>query len=137
ITHRTILETTIANRRQWISLLITGLGKQKIILGLSWLVKENPDINYQRRTLQWRPTPLVIIGDNDDKQGGDFNNYTVSLAKTYKEDDDIVLEILKIKISEHFNQLYSNQNKKKVDPKDSVPKAYHQYLNLFSKKASE
>src|SRR5258708_36552660 len=61
IKHRTILETTIANKRQWISMLITGLRKQHIILGLPWLVKENPDINYQNGTLQWRPTPLETM----------------------------------------------------------------------------
>src|SRR5260370_16394448 len=78
--------------------------------------------------------------DNDNKQGGDFHNYneyTVSLAETYEENDDIVLEILKIKISKHFNQIYGDQNKTKIDPKVSVSKAYHWYLNLFSKKASE
>ena len=137
ITHRTILETTIANKRQWISLLITGLGKQKMILGLPWLIKENPDIDWQRGTLQWRPTPLVIVGDNDDKRGGDFTNYAISLTETYEEDDPTVLEILKIKISDHFDQIYGDQDKKKVEPEELVPKAYHRYLKLFSKKASE
>src|SRR5258708_33950391 len=102
---------TIANKRQTISLLITGLGKQQIILGLSWLVSKNPDIDWQRGTLQWRPAPLVIIGnndhntveDNDDYGGGDFTNFTISLAETYAEidekDNTTTLELLKIKIS--------------------------------------
>jgi hypothetical protein len=150
ITHRTILEMTIANKRQWISLLITGLGKQKIILGLPWLAKQNPDIDWQRETLQWRPTPLIIVNDakhivenNDDNEGGDFTNFTISLAETYEEDQETdqntseTLEILKVKISDHFSQIYGEQDKKKVDPKDSVSKTYHRYLKLFSKKASE
>jgi hypothetical protein len=139
ITHRTILEITIANKRQWISLLITGLGKQKIILGLPWLVKENPDIDWQHGTLQWRPAPLVIVGNNDDNEGGDFTNYTISLAETYKEseeNDSTTLKILKVKISNHFNQIYRDQDKKKVEPEELVPKAYHQYLKLFSKPAN-
>jgi hypothetical protein len=137
ITHRTIVELTVANRRQWISFLITGLGKQRIILGLPWLVKENPDINWQLGTLQWRPTPLVIVEDNDDKEGGDFNNYIISLTETYEMDDELPLDILKIKLSEHFNQIYGNDDKKGKPTTELVPNAYHQYLNLFSKKASE
>jgi hypothetical protein len=137
ITHRTILETTIANKRQWISLLITGLGKQKFILGLPWLVKENPDINWQSGILQWRPTPLVIVGNNDDNEGGDFTNYIISLAETYEENDATTLELLKINISSQFDQLYGDQNKKNIAIEELVPKAYHRYLKLFSKKASE
>jgi hypothetical protein len=118
-------------------LLITGLGKQKFILGLPWLVKENPDINWQSGILQWRPTPLVIVGNNDDNEGGDFTNYIISLAETYEENDATTLELLKINISNQFDQLYGDQNKKNIAIEELVPKAYHRYLKLFSKKASE
>jgi transposase InsO family protein len=140
ITHRTILEITIANRRQWISLLITGLGKQSIILGLPWLVKENPDIDWQQGTLKWRPTPLVIVGNNNDKEGGDFPdfiNYVELLSETYETEDETTLEILKVKLSDHFNQIYGSDDKKDKTPEELVPKVYHQYLRLFNKKASE
>ena len=33
---------------------ITGLGKQKIILGLPWLKKHNPEINWQTGKLKWQ-----------------------------------------------------------------------------------
>ena len=118
-------------------MLITGLGKQSIILGLPWLVKENPDINWRAGTLQWRPTPLIIVEDNDDKEGGDF---TISLAQTYVEDESdetSTLEILKVKLSDHFNQIYGDQEEKNVPIEQLVPPAYHKYLKLFSKKASE
>jgi len=144
MTHRTILETTIANKRQWISLLITGLGKRSTILGLPWLVKENPDIDWQRGTLQWRPTPLVIVGNNDDNQGGDSadyaTDYLISLAQTYEEpdlEDSTTLEILKVKISDHFDQLYGDESKRDTPVEELVPKKYHEHLKLFSKKASE
>ena len=32
---------------------VTGLGKQKIILGLPWLRKHNPEINWQTGKLEW------------------------------------------------------------------------------------
>jgi hypothetical protein len=34
ITHRALLDTTIAGQRQTLSLLVAGIGKQSIILGL-------------------------------------------------------------------------------------------------------
>ena len=46
ITHQVLLDTTIAGQRQTLSLLVTGIGRQSIILGLPWLIKENLDINY-------------------------------------------------------------------------------------------
>ena len=35
-------------------LLVTGLGKQKIILGFTWLRKTNPIIDWKKGTLEWR-----------------------------------------------------------------------------------
>lgn len=37
-------------------LFITGLGKQRIILGHSWLKDHDPDISWAKWTLQWRKT---------------------------------------------------------------------------------
>ena len=33
---------------------MTGLGKQKIILGFPWLQKHNPDIDWKKGTLKWQ-----------------------------------------------------------------------------------
>ena len=33
---------------------VTGLGKQKVILGLPWLRRHNPEINWQTGKLKWR-----------------------------------------------------------------------------------
>jgi hypothetical protein len=35
-------------------LLVTGLGKQKVILGFPWLAQENPDINWTTSEFKWR-----------------------------------------------------------------------------------
>jgi hypothetical protein len=154
ITHRVLLKTTIAGQRQTLSLLVTGIGKQSIILGLPWLIKENPDINYRTGQLQWRPTPLSIVEDNNDKEGGDSlkppylflnsmaydDSFPISLAETFEEPDvslDVsCLDILRIKLSDHFNQLYGSKDKE-AKYEDLIPKFYHEYLQLFSKKASE
>jgi hypothetical protein len=41
--------------------LITGLGNQKIILGLPWLREHNPEINWKEGTLQWRTTTMEEV----------------------------------------------------------------------------
>jgi hypothetical protein len=46
------------------------------------------------------------------------------------------LDILKVKLSNHFNQLYGKK-KEKRSHLDLVPKVYHKFINLFSKEASE
>ena len=53
ITHYTELDLLIENRikQQW--LYITGLAKQKIILGFTWLKEINPDINWQTGKIKW------------------------------------------------------------------------------------
>jgi hypothetical protein len=123
-------------------------------LGLPWLIQENLNINYRTGQLQWRPTPLSIVENNNDKEGGDSlkppylflnsmaydDSFPLSLAETFEEPDitlDIsCLDILQIKLSDHFNQLYRSKDKD-TNYKGLVPKFYHEYLQLFSKKASE
>ena len=55
IKHYVNLELEILGQPQTIRLLITRLGKQKILLGFPWLQKNNPIINWQTGTFQWRP----------------------------------------------------------------------------------
>ena len=44
--------------RKWMDLrlLVTGLGKQRIILGFPWLHKYNPEINWKMGDFTWRET---------------------------------------------------------------------------------
>ena len=41
-------------------LLVTGLGKQKMILGFPWLQKHNPIMNWQIRTFKWQHIPHKV-----------------------------------------------------------------------------
>jgi hypothetical protein len=154
ITHRTIFDATIARKRQTLSLLITGLGKQPIILGLPWLIKENPDIDWTNGHLQWRNATLTAIRDDTAKKGGNFpripylfdrtldprDPFLISLIETFEEPtipaDESSLDILRIKISDHFNQIYGKPETKQSH-KELVPKLYHQFIDLFDKKTSE
>ena len=48
------MELTINGKPRRHNLFITGLGKQKIILGFPWFKTENPDIDWDKGTLTWR-----------------------------------------------------------------------------------
>ena len=51
------LDITIHGRKKRTRFHLTGLGKQKIILGLPWLRENNPDIDWKRGTFTWRNDP--------------------------------------------------------------------------------
>jgi hypothetical protein len=48
------LEVTLDGKTMDIQFLVTGLGKQKILLGFPWLNKHNPDINWKTGEFAWR-----------------------------------------------------------------------------------
>ena len=50
------LELEINGRKIKTQLLITGLGKERIILGFPWLNQQNPDINWKTGEFTWRIT---------------------------------------------------------------------------------
>ena len=54
IKHYVDLKLTIHRQKKTTRLLVTGLGKQKIILGFPWLQKHNPDIDWKKGTLKWQ-----------------------------------------------------------------------------------
>jgi hypothetical protein len=54
ITKYTWLDLMINGQTQTHNLLVTGLGKQKIILGYLWFKQTNLDINWKECTLTWQ-----------------------------------------------------------------------------------
>ena len=57
IKHYFNLDLDIFGQKQMMQLLVTGLEKQKMILGFPWLQKHNPIINWQTRTFEWQHIP--------------------------------------------------------------------------------
>jgi hypothetical protein len=109
--------------------LITGLGNQKIILGLPWLRKYNLEINWKEGTLQWRTTEEVL-----DKEE--------HLNRPTNASDKILLEYLGMENELWINskenlatKLASGANQKKpnLTPEQLVPREYHDYLDIFDK----
>ena len=48
------LNLEINERKMPTELLVTGLGKERIILGFPWLQEQNPDINWNTGKFSWR-----------------------------------------------------------------------------------
>jgi hypothetical protein len=109
--------------------LITRLGNQKIILGLPWLRKHNPEINWKEGTLLWRTTAMEEVSDEEEHLNQPINT-----------SDKVLLEYLgmenKLWINSKENlatKLASEVNQKKPDltPEQLVPREYHDYLDIF------
>ena len=132
--------------------LVTGLGKQKIILGFPWLKKMNPIIDWQKGTLDWRPKlgktlpkrekqlrTTVTISEEEDKEEhlnstqNPLDNGELSLlisSITGDMDDSIWINsksTMATKIQAEINL------KKTVLPlEEQVPKEFHEFLDVFS-----
>ena len=64
ITSFVTLTLVIKGRTKRTRLLITGLGKQQMILGFPWLREQNPDINWQTGEFKWRPRTFQVTGEH-------------------------------------------------------------------------
>jgi hypothetical protein len=58
IHYYTDLDLYVNGKTNMEQFLITRLGNQKVILGLPWLRKHNPEINWKEGTLHWRTTTM-------------------------------------------------------------------------------
>ena len=134
-------------------LLVTGLGRQKIILGFPWLRKTNPIIDWQKGTLEWRQPKLEKALSEKEKQ---IRTTTTVLEEEDKEEhlnstqnplDDSEISLLTSSITgDTDNSVWINSKsttatriqaeinlQKKVLPlEEQVPKEFHEFLDVFS-----
>jgi hypothetical protein len=140
---------TINGQTRIHNLLVTGLEKQKIILGYPWFKQTNPDINWKECTLTWqtkqdekKPTPKTTIKNEIDSE--DWKNHTVNLIKEL-DDKQIGNAVLLSYIEEAKSKVWINaktgiamelaikENKKKADllVEKSIPEDLHDFLDVF------
>jgi hypothetical protein len=149
ITKYTWLDLTINGQMQTHNLLVTGLGKQKIILGYPWFKQTNPDINWKECTLTWqtkqdkkKPMPKPTIENEIDPE--DWKNHTVNLIEEL-DDEQIRNAVLlsyieKAKLKVWINaktgiamELAIKENEKKADlpVENLIPEDLHDFLDVF------
>jgi hypothetical protein len=129
IRYYTDLDIQVNGKTNTERFLITGLGNQKIILGLPWLRKHNPEINWKEGTLLWRTTTMEEVSDEEEH-----------LNRPINASDKVLLEYLGMENELWINskenlttKLASEANQKKPDltPEQLVPREYHDYLDIF------
>jgi hypothetical protein len=128
---------------------VTGLGKQKVILGYPWFKQTNPDINWKKCTLTWRteqdkkkPTPKPTTKNEIDSE--DRKNHTVNLIEEL-DDEQIGNAVLLSYIEEAKSKVWINaktgiamelaikENEKKTDlPVEKLTSEdLHNFLDVF------
>ena len=83
----------IGNRTTSTKLLVTGLGRQKIILGFPWFEEQNPEINWETGILTWQKenrTPATSIEVLDEEE---YLNRTQNILD---EDEESVISFMNV-----------------------------------------
>ena len=135
---------------------ITGLGNQKVILGLPWLRKHNPEIDWEKGTVTWRNQErsknlvkhwrLKRESIKKEQQPSMEEEEDLESTKNHSSNplldtDTILLELLdtedEIWINTKTNMATSlaaeaNSKKPELTPEQLVPKEYHEYLDVFN-----
>jgi hypothetical protein len=130
---------------------VTGLGKQRIILGFPWLHKHNSIIDWKKEKITWKLFQIdwrcfFKKGQRIRKEGQpkiegvadeeETNNRTISPLQEDKM--GVYIELLETDVWIHkmnvTTELAIEENNKKVDKTDKelVPEEYHEYLDIFS-----
>jgi Retroviral aspartyl protease len=148
ITKYTRLDLTINGQTWTHNLLVTGLGRQEIILGYPWFKQTNPDINWKECTLTWwteqdkrKPTPKPTIENEIDPE--DWKNHTVNLIEELNNEQigNAVLlsyiEEAKLKVwinakTEIAMELAIKENEKKayLPVEKLIPEDLHNFLMI-------
>jgi Retroviral aspartyl protease len=144
----TWLDLTINGQTWTHNLLVTGLGKQKIILGYPWFKQTSPDINWKDCTLTWwtkqdesKPIPKPTTKNEIDSE--DWKNHTVNLIEV--DNKQIRNAVLLFYIEEAKSKVWINaktgiamelvikENEKKADlPVEKlIPKDLYDFLDVF------
>ena len=121
--------------------MVTGLGKQKIILGFPWFKEMNPEINWKEGTLKWKNkirTPATLSEVLDEEE---YLNRTQNPIDNDNESLDLSTiningKLAPIWINAKTNlamdmAIENNLKKKELSVTEMVPPEYHEFLDVF------
>jgi hypothetical protein len=130
---------------------VTGLGKQRIILGFPWLHKYNPIINWKKGKITFKP--FRIDWRRLMEKGKQIRQEQQPKIEKVVDDEEpknrtklpivedrlgVYIELLETDVWIHktniATELAIEENSKKQDKTDEqlVPTEYHKYLDIFS-----
>ena len=105
ITRYADVKLQVGDRTRTTQLLVTGLGKQKVILGFPWFKEINPEINWKERTLTWwkeNRTPTTIAEVLDEEE------YLNQTQNPFSENDEESLDLSVIDVNSKFTPIWIN-----------------------------
>ena len=134
-------------------LLVTGLGRQKIILGFPWLRETNPNIDWEKGTLEWRQPKLgnnlpeketrirmtTTISEEEDEEEYlnstqnplDSSDLALLVASIIGDTDNDLWINAKTSMATEI-QAELNSKKKDLPLEEQIPKEFHEFLDIFS-----
>jgi len=107
-----------------IKAIIANIGKPRMILGIPWLRKYNPHIDWKKGTISWINPKLK----EEFQELQQLQNIKEFNSQIYK---------LNTKISTSQKLEMKGKQKEKKPPEEIVPQEYHDYLSLFNEKKSK
>jgi Reverse transcriptase (RNA-dependent DNA polymerase) len=155
------LELEINGRKNSTQLLMTGLGKERIILGFPWLTEHNPNINWKTGEFSWRepakrrffknlprrmntrklemkyPKPFVEeISDEDQGKNRTTNptlDHETALLISYLEEMEEEHSIWLNAKTTTSNEFHVKHDEKKpeLSVEEQIPSEYHEFLDVF------
>ena len=142
ITQYADVKLQVGDRIRTTWLMVTGLGKQKVILGFPWFEEMNPEINWKKGTLVWQKenrTPATITEVLDEEE------YLKRTQNSFSENDEESLDLSVIDVNGKITPIWinaktnlamdmaikNNLKKKELSVTEMVPPEYHEFLDVF------
>src|SRR5271163_485676 len=133
---------------------LTGLGNQTVILGLPWLKKHNPLIDWQTGYIAWRDEeketrtdPKSSMEEEEDQEQWktrtlnpineeDDNEIVVSYLEEIKDDELWINAKMNIAVELAIKE-NKKGGKKEISMEELVPEDLHDFLDVFNEKQAD
>ena len=145
ITKEVIGDLLINGHQEKLSFLVTKLNKDPIILGIPWLRKHEVTITWNTRNIEFKsnycqkncvPKPTGQKGDITRPTGQNKSpDISIIGAAAYLSLAKKPINTLFAASLEDINKAL--QPKKEIDPLTILPKEYHEFRDVFSKKKAD
>uniref|UniRef100_A0A0W0FNA5 Pro-pol protein n=1 Tax=Moniliophthora roreri TaxID=221103 RepID=A0A0W0FNA5_MONRR len=150
ITHSVTIDITIGDRSMKETLLILGLGPERVILGLPWFQDHNPDIDWVTGVVHFRPRRKIMVRRPMKPFIGIFDETkelnTGILDKV--EDDEVLIrsfikgeedsDEVRINAKLSASQVLAQAHEVKAKPlEELLPSYLSDYSDRFEKKKAE
>jgi hypothetical protein len=135
ITHYVEMIMTIGPHSERQRFLVTGLGKARIFIGMDWLVKHNPEIDWRSQRIVFsRCPPECNMKGNEFRTG-------VRKEEALEEGESILMvdfaEHIDLRLKETQAQKIAEEANKGREQmtEDSIPEQYREYVKVFAKES--